>query len=123
MLAMVRIEDLSKEIAKQLSQYTEAVKEEVEQAEDDVTKEAVKILKAKSPKSEGGGDYAKGWTRKKVNGKWIIYNRTKGSITHLLENGHAKVNGGRVAGIPHIRPTEVQAVNNFTDRVERLVKG
>jgi Txe/YoeB family toxin of Txe-Axe toxin-antitoxin module len=118
---MVRIDDFSKEIIKQLSQYTERVKEEAEKAEDEITKDAVKELKAKSPKLTG--DYAKGWTRKKVDGKRVIYNRTKPQITHLAENGHAKRGGGRVPGKPHIRPVEEKFINEYVERVERAVKG
>jgi hypothetical protein len=123
MLVMVRIDDLSSEIAKQLSLYTESVKEEIEAAEDEITKDAVKLLKATSPKSKNGGDYAKGWTRKKVDGKWVVFNRTNYQLTHLLEHGHAKVNGGRVAAIVHIRPTEEKAIKAFEERVEKAVQG
>ncbi|MGM0807531.1 MAG: HK97 gp10 family phage protein [Bacillota bacterium] len=118
---MIKIDDLSKEIAKQLTLYTESVKDEVEQAQDDVTKETVALLKSTSPKGSRG-KYAKGWSRKKVDGKWVVYNRTNYHLTHLLEHGHAKRNGGRVAAKVHIRPAEEKAVKEFTDRVEKAVK-
>jgi hypothetical protein len=118
---MVRLDDLSKEIAKQVKQYTNSVMEEVEFAEDDVTKNAVKELKSLS-RPRLTGDYLRGWTRKKVDGKWIVYNRTDYQLTHLLEYGHAKRDGGSVPGIPHIRPIEDKAVSDFVERVERAAK-
>lgn len=115
----MRIDDLSNEIAKQLSQYTAHVEEEVEAAKEDVTKEAVSSLKSGSPKDTG--DYAKGWTRKKVGNSIIVHNR-KYQLTHLLENGHVKVNGGRVAPRVHIKPVEEKMIDDFTERVERAAR-
>ena len=70
-----------------------------------VAADAVKRLKSTSPKDTG--DYAKGW-RKKINtfNGYTIYNVKKPGLTHLLENGHIKRGGGRVAGITHIKPVE-----------------
>ena len=64
-------------------------------------------LKANSPKRTG--DYAKGWSYEvdeDVPGSYTghVYNKRKPGLTHLLEKGHAKRSGGRVAGIPHIAP-------------------
>jgi hypothetical protein len=118
---MVRIDDLSKEISNQLSRYTEQVAEEIEVAKDVVTKETVKELKRNSPKNTGS--YAKGWTRKKVGKDIVVHNRTDYQLTHLLEHGHANKNGGRTPGQAHIRPAEEKAIKEFTERVERAVKG
>ena len=116
---MVKVKDLSKEIAKQLSLYTESVKKEVEVIKEDVTKEAVSLLKQKSPRDSG--DYAKNWAKKKVGKNIVIYNR-KYQITHLLEFGHVKRGGGRVAAKVHIRPVEEKIVDDYVSRVERVIR-
>jgi hypothetical protein len=117
---MVKIADISKEIAKHLSEYTSFVEEEVEQAKEEVTKNAVTELKNKSPNLTGS--YAKGWKRKKVGKEIIIYNGTDYQLTHLLEHGHANRNGGRTEGKAHIRPAEENAVKEYVERVERALQ-
>jgi hypothetical protein len=118
---VAKIESLSIEIAKQLSLYTESVKEEIELASDEITREVVKRLKVTSPKLTG--DYSRGWTRKKCHGGWVIYNKNKGQLTHLAENGHANRGGGRTPGKPHIKPAEEEAINKFNKRIEKAVQG
>lgn len=113
--------DLSKEISKALSEYTQEVTEELEEAKKDVAKETVRILKKTSPKHTG--DYARGWSQKQVGGVRVVFNRTNYQLTHLLEKGHAKRGGGRVSGTPHIEPAEEKAINEFVDRVEKVIRG
>ncbi|PEA54506.1 hypothetical protein CON64_12425 [Bacillus pseudomycoides] len=119
---MVSIDNLANEIAKQVELYTREVKEEVEQAADDVTKESVNNLKTAGGFDDQSGDYRKGWTRKKVKGVWVIYNK-KYQLTHLLERGHV-INGGtgRARKFPHIGPEEQKAISEFIDRVERAAQ-
>lgn len=73
----------------------------------DACKDGRSYLRANSPKRTG--DYAKGWAYKvdgDVPGSYTghVYNKTNYQLTHLLEKGHVKRNGGRVAGISHIEP-------------------
>lgn len=119
---MASIENLANEIARELQRYGNAVKEEIEHAADDVTKESVKNLKKAGGFDDQSGDYRKGWTRKKVNGGWVIHNK-KYQLTHLLEKGHVIDGGtGRSRKFPHIEPEEQQAISKFTDRIERAIQ-
>lgn len=69
------------------------------------------------------GRYASGWAtrRRKVGDEWsgVVYNKEAPGLAHLLEKGHAKVGGGRVAGRAHIAPAAEEAFGKF----EELVRG
>lgn len=118
-MSKVPIDSLEIEIGKALKEYTAEVEQELEKSKLKVAKKTVKTLKKTSPKKTG--DYAKGWGHAKRGTNRIVFNRTKPSLTHLLEKGHAKVNGGRVAGISHIKPAEEQAIADFEEEVKRAV--
>jgi hypothetical protein len=117
---LVKVDDIAKEIAKQISQYTSLVEEEIGLAKEELTKEGVSLLRANSPIKTGG--YAKGWRLKKSGKNMIIYNATNYQLTHLLEHGHVKRDGGRTQAIPHIGPVEEKIVKEFEKRVERAIK-
>lgn len=112
-----------------LYSYSSDVYEAMYEAIDSTSKDAVKKLKAASPKSQGGGDYAKGWTRQLDKGRLTVGATVYGKsgtyqLAHLLENGHATRNGGRTKEIVHIKPVEEWAVNECEDRIlDKLVKG
>lgn len=112
--------DLTKEIMSALREYTDDVVEKVEKSADEISKKGVKLLKEKSPKKSG--EYARGWSRVKTKGGYIIKNK-KYQLTHLLEKGHAKVGGGRVPARVHIAPVEEQLIDEFVKEVEKAVKG
>ena len=43
-------------------------------------------------------------------------------LTHLLENGHAKVNGGRTRAFPHIRYGEQVANTFFEEQLRQILE-
>lgn len=47
---------------------------------------------------------------------------TQGRLTHLLEFGHAKVNGGRTRAFPHFSPAEEEAVKTFVENVKARIE-
>jgi Bacteriophage HK97-gp10, putative tail-component len=117
---VLKIVGLENEIARQLKLYTTSVEEDLMEAKDEVSKEGVSLLKQNSP--EDTGDYRKGWARKKVGQDYVIHNKTDYQLTHLLEYGHAKADGGRVSPRVHIRPVEERLVDAFVNRVEKAIK-
>ena len=119
---MANIEGLSDAIVKALAEYTDEVEKGLEIEKKTVAEKAVQALKATSPKG-ATGDYAKGWTTSNIKGKQVVHNKTDYQLTHLLEYGHAKRNGGRVAAKPHIRPVEEEVIKDFTEGVEKVIKG
>ncbi len=100
-----------------LSEYSREVAEAVRLEIDEIAVEGAKEIAEKSPKRSGkygGGKYAGGWGMVKAQGFTTSYtatiaNLSKPSLTHLLEKGHAKSNGGRVDGIPHMVPSMTES--------------
>ncbi|PGB01871.1 hypothetical protein [Bacillus toyonensis] len=121
---MASIDSLANDIARELQRYGKEVEEKLEIEKEEVADNLVNDLKENSPKSEsqGGRKYSKGWRKKKEGNAFIVHNALKPQITHLLEKGHAKVNGGRVPAIVHIAPAEEKAANELLERVERAIQ-
>lgn len=125
MARKIRLQELEIEIVKELKAYSDEVAEGVKKSVKDVAKETVRTLKATSPRDTG--EYARGWTSKvefesSEDIRMRISNRTKPQLTHLLENGHATVNGDRVDGRPHIRPAEQAAADKLVGAVKVVIK-
>lgn len=111
-------DDISVEINKILSDYSDRAVKAVEMAEKSAAQFTGRQLKSTSPRKTG--KYASGWAAKKIgsgkSGGYIVYNRKPG-LTHLLENGHAKRGGGRVSGKKHIQPAERAGIEHFEREV------
>lgn len=125
MARKIPLQELEIAIERELAQYSEDVAEGLKREIKAVAKETVTELKSTSPRDTG--EYARGWTYKVEfeNAQDIrvrIRNRTKPQLTHLLEYGHAKTNGGRVQGKPHIRPAEQRAEKKLDGAVKVVVR-
>lgn len=126
MTRSVSIDGLAQAISAELESYTSEVEEGVREAVYETAEEARDALRSDSPVRTR--KYAKSWRVKKVRGRNFAqafvhaagkhYRRV-----HLLEKGHAKRGGGRVAAIPHVRPVEDRAAKALEDRITRVVEG
>ncbi len=119
----IELERLSEEINKALSQYSDEIADKVDKVVKVIGNELCDELKATSP--EHTGNYKDGWTitttsRKKGNRSVIVHNKIY-RLTHLLEFGHAKQNGGRVAAKPHIADAEKKYIDIFQERIEEIL--
>ena len=96
-------EAINEMLEETLAEDEEALREHVK----DACKVARDHLRKTSPRKTGA--YAADWAYAIENAaegayNGTVYNRSHYQLTHLLEKGHAKRNGGRVAAIPHIGP-------------------
>lgn len=122
-MAKVNVDKLSLEIINELQAYQNVTLDIMKYAVTRTAKETVKEIRKNAQEQfpDGGGDYAKSWAYKRdptLKGKWrfsmVCYSRKPHyRLAHLLEKGHAKVNGGRVPGRPHISPAEEMARRNL----------
>lgn len=109
-----------------LTMYGDEARNAIQEEVIDVAKEASKKLK--SAGSFNGKKYRKGWTSKVDNKRVTIrafaYNKNHYQLTHLLEFGHAKQNGGRTRAFEHISPVNDWAQSELVKRIkERLGNG
>lgn len=112
-------------VSKYLNECSAGVRVALEETVKEVAKESVKKVKANAPKRTGA--YKKSWASKVENTRLkagaVVYAKAPHyRLTHLLENGHAKRGGGRVAPRVHIAPVNdwahTEVVNRFTRKVE-----
>lgn len=117
----IKIDSLGNAIADALEEYSQEVTDDVKASVRDAAKACVAELKTTSPSLTGS--YAEGWRAKvafedPTDIRMQVHNATDYQITHLLEDGHAKVNGGRVPAYPHIGA----AADNASEHLEKDVK-
>ena len=117
--------DVAAEIEKAMKEQLDLANEVVDKAVDKVTKETVNDLKSSSPRKSG--KYAGGWGKKEGqtatrSKSAVVWNEKHYRLTHLLEHGHAKVNGGRVPARPHIGAAEQKAIKSFEDELRRGIE-
>lgn len=114
---MASIDGLGAEIARALAQYTDEVEDKLEDAQKEVAKEAATKLRSAGGFKDQTGKYRKGWKSKKNGKGYVVFNATDGQLTHLLEKGHAKRNGGRTKAFPHIADVDEWVASEYEDRV------
>lgn len=121
MAGKISVGQLADAVVEALQEYQDAVSEDIKKAAKDAADGCVKELRTTSPKLTG--DYRKGWKKKKayensVSVRYTVHNATDYQLTHLLEKGHAKRGGGRVAAIQHIEPAEQHAIADFEKKAK-----
>lgn len=121
---MTSIDRLAQEIVSSVKAYTDDVSDAIEKRVDEVAESVRAEAEANAPKRSG--KYAKGFkvTKQGSSGKAkrVVWNKKNSRIVHLLEFGHAKRGGGRVAGRPHLRPAYDHHAASLPDDIKRIIR-
>lgn len=117
---------LDSEINKILEDYGDSVRTNTIEVTKLMLKKGAQAVRASARSAVGGsGKYANGWTSevevKRYGVYGYIYNRNAYQLAHLLEYGHAKQDGGRVAGRPHIAPVEEELIKEYEEGVRNAI--
>lgn len=119
--ARITADRLGEEIQKILDSYGEDVEKSMKEINTKIGRKGAAAVKNNALSEFNGTEYAKGWTvtteKHPHYVSSVIYNRKKARLTHLLENGHALVRGGRKIGevraYPHIAPVEEELMRQY----------
>ena len=117
----IKPEQLAQEVMSGLEEYKDLAVDVLKKEIQEAGKTAKKQIEQTAPRRTGR--YAKSWVVKKVSEtssslEVTVHSRNRYMLTHLLENGHAKRGGGRVAAIPHIAPAEEAAAESLERNIE-----
>lgn len=105
----VTIDDLDQAIMKDLKEYAGLATDEMKDAVKSSAATVKKDIQSSAPVRTGA--YRKSWAVKKIAESsstldLVVHSKNRYQLTHLLEFGHAKRNGGRVPAQPHIASAE-----------------
>ncbi len=123
----VTVEDLTESVEKTLNNYSKTVINATKENAKKCMDKLVKRTKETAPKNRP--KYYKNITSKQTGNSFSGVEFTwyvKGSeyrLSHLLENGHAKRNGGRVEGTHFIKKASEPIIQEFIKSIEEAVKG
>lgn len=120
------VDALAVTIMEGLEEYAKASSEDVKEAVRKAGKDLKSEISSSAPKKTG--KYAKSWTvttQKETSNslELVVHSKNRYQLAHLLEKGHAKRGGGRVAAKPHIAPAEEKIVAELEAEIQRKLGG
>lgn len=134
MAKSISIQELNEELNKISQEEFERYKELINKVDEDTKKQAIDLVKSKSPtgKTKRKRRYKNGWTSTTEKGnlmnRVIIHNAKDWQLTHLLEDGHFIFNQhggayGRTKEQPHIEPTQEEIDEIYYNNLINIIKG
>ena len=125
MATKVSIDQMASVIMDSLKEYADLATDDLKAAVKKTGNEVRKQIQSTAPKASG--KYSKSWsvktTKESSNGIEVtVYSRNRYQLAHLLEFGHVKRGGGRVAARPHIAAAEQAGIESFEQAIERSLR-
>lgn len=125
MATKVSIDQMASVIMDGLKEYADLATDDLKAAVKKTGNEVRKQIQSTAPKASG--KYSKSWsvktTKESSYGMEVtVYSRNRYQLAHLLEFGHAKRGGGRVAARPHIAAAEQAGIESFEQAIERSLR-
>lgn len=122
----VSINELKDAVMKGLQEYADLAADDMKEAVKKTAKDVRKDIQNGAPVDTG--KYKKSWSVKTVSEDsdsidLVVHSRNRYQIAHLLEHGHAKRGGRRVAARPHIAPAEQRGNEELVKEIESKLKG
>ena len=122
----VSIDEMDSAIMEELEKYAELASDDLKAAVKETAASVRKDIQAGAPVDTG--KYKKSWSVKNVHEDsesidLVVHTRNRYQISHLLEHGHAKRGGGRVAAKPHIAAAEQRGNEKLVTTIEQKLKG
>lgn len=126
MAQRIQIGQLANAVMRELTEYKDLVETDMKAAVKKAGNTVRTEIKATAPKRTG--TYGKSWTAKTTSEtantlEITVHSRNRYQIAHLLEHGHAKRGGGRVAARPHIAAAEEKGVRELEQEIQKALEG
>ena len=121
----VSVDELASAINEGLQEYATPAATGVKSAVRKSAKTVKEQIEAGAPTRTG--HYRSSWVATKQEEssqslQMVVHSKDRYQLAHLLENGHAKRGGGRVAGRPHIAPAEQMGEELLQSLIEKALK-
>ena len=121
----ISIDALTDTVMEYLNEYADTSAVEGKKAVKNAGTTVKKVIQSSAPKNTGA--YSKSWSVKNTKEtsrslEVTVYSRNRYQLAHLLEHGHAKRGGGRVAGRSHIAPAEEAGIRQLEAEIERSLR-
>lgn len=124
------VEDFALAVNEAMKEFQQSVDYDIVYVTQKVADEAAQNVKRyiKSSGIKGTGKYRRSIKARNIKDsplskKSVVYaDKPEYRLTHLLEHGHAKVNGGRTKAYVHWEPAERQAIDDFISELREAIE-